>query len=503
MAVRIINDNQLTAIADAIRTQLDATVGMKPGDMPGLIGDIGVGYVPDYWKSYLATKATEINATLDAAGENRSAFLWYTDAHWTTNYGQSPMILKYLSKNTGMQKTFFGGDIANAKSGEDATLRAWQGMVIGVPNHHSVLGNHDNQITALATPGERGDFFLTPERSGDVVLGTDATYGKTHYYIDNHIEKTRYICLNTGNMWTYNADTAFCVDALSSTPKGWHIVVVSHIWLLYNDDQSVNPTPPDYTQHLLDLFDEYNYRKSGTTSENSVAYNFENAGGKVEFIIGGHIHRDYDFTTAKGIPVILTECDSTQDKDGASDAVQGTTTENCVYAVVADYSAKQVKVINVGRGSTRSLAIPDVVTYTNWAQKAIGTDGAIYNNGKGYKENTRLNSAGAETTQSGWYVTGFIPAKPGDVIRLKNCYFPKTFTSETNRSAVHPYDASFAFKNNYASASGLPDLTNAYDTDGVNIIQITIPNWMGSTYIRLTVRTLSADSIITVNEEIG
>lgn len=502
MAWRKIEDGKLTAIADATREMLGASVSMKPGAIPGFIRDIGIGYIPDYWRSYLNTKAAEINSELDAAGENRSAFLWYTDAHWTTNYGQSPMMLKYLSKHTKMAKTFFGGDIANAKTSELETLSAWQEMVSGVPNHHSVMGNHDNQVTDLATPADRADFFLAPERTGDVVLGTDETYGKTHYYIDNHIEKTRYICLNTGIMWTYKADTAFCVDALSSVPNGWHIVVISHLWLNYNSDQTVNVTPPDYAQTLLDLFDAYNLRESGTTTMNSVTYDFTNSGGKVEFVIGGHVHQDYDFTTTKGIPVILTECDSTQERETDYDPTQGATAENCVYAIVADYAAKQVKIINVGRGDTRSVAIPDVVTYTNWLTKIASTDGTI-SDGKNYKENTRLNSSGSETTESGWYATGLIPAKPGDVIRLKNCYFPTTVSSGTNRSAVHPYKADGTFTGNYTSASGLPGLTNVYDTDGINILQITIPNWMNSTYIRLTLKTLNANSIITVNEEIG
>ena len=122
MAWRKIEDGKLTAIADATREMLGSTVTMNPDAVPGLIRSIGIGYIPNYWRSYLEDKATEINAALNAAGSNRSAFLWYTDAHWTTNYKQSPMLLKYLSKNTGMAKTFFGGDVSNEKTGETDVL---------------------------------------------------------------------------------------------------------------------------------------------------------------------------------------------------------------------------------------------------------------------------------------------------------------------------------------------------------------------------------------------
>lgn len=501
MAWRKINDTILTAIADAIRNRLSTSDKMSPDDMPSLIGDIGVGVIPAYWRSYLDSKTTEINSALSAAGDNKSAFLWYTDTHWVMNYGQSPMMLKILSRDTGMQKTFFGGDVANAASGEIDMLTAWQGLVKDIPNHHSLIGNHDYHVSELADDNAKADFFLMPERTGDVVFGTNAVRGKCYYYVDNHIENTRYICLSTGRMYTWSDEVEWFIDVLNSTPKDWHIVVLSHIWL---DSTSgvIDTTPPNYTQVFLNLCDAYNYRESGASSMHSKTYDFTAAQAKVEFIIGGHLHRDYDFTTAKGIPVILTECDNYGDiRDSTSSALKGTTTENCIFAIVADYDAKMVKVINVGRGHTHSIAIPGAETYTNWLTKVVNTDGTI-SDGQNYKENTRMNSSGTETTESGWYATGLIPAVPGDVIRLKNCYFPKTYTAGTNRSAVHPYDASGVFGGNYTSASGLPDLTNAYDTDEINIIQITIPTWMKCTYVRLTLKTINSDSIITVNEEI-
>lgn len=465
------------------------------------------GIVPDYWRNYLETKATEINTALNSAGENKSAFLWYTDAHWTTNYGTSPMLLKYLSKNTGMQKTFFGGDIATATSGELDIIRAWQEMVQDIPNHHSVIGNHDNQVTELETAEARGDFFIG--RTGDMVMGTDATNGNNYYYIDNHIENTRYICLSTGRMWAYSDAIRWCIDALNNTPQGWHIIIISHLWL-DNDytNGGIIATPPNYSQSYLDMFDAYNYRLSGITSVNGVPYEFTNGEAKIEFIMGGHVHQDYDFTTAKGIPIILTECDAWQERDNVSVATKGTTTENCVYAVVADYDAKTVKIINVGRGDTRSVAIPDVATYTNQLPLAIDATGAIYN-GIGYKPNTRISVSSGnfeEKTESGWYTTGFIKAKRGDVIRFRDCSFASAHTgSGTNRSYIYGAGTNYAFINGdqssnvqiVASGSGYnPVVENG------NIVQITIPTFFDSTYIRIVMHGLTADSIITVNEEI-
>lgn len=470
----------------------------------------GIPFVPSYWKSYLDTKATEINTALTTAGKNRSAFLWYTDAHWIRNYAASPMLLKYLSMHTDMKKTFFGGDIAVEKTGEIATLTAWRELVKDIPNHRSVIGNHDNQVSELTTAADRADFFVLFNSTEDMASGTNATNGKMYYYVDSHAEKTRYVCLSTGRMWTWADEVEWCIEVLLSTPKNWHIVIVSHLWLNNDyDNGGVITTPVDYTQGYLDMFDAYNYRQSGTESFTSKAYDFANAQAKIEFIIGGHVHIDYDFTTATGIPVILTECDAWEERDSASVATKGTTTENCVYAVVADYGAKVVKVINVGRGDSRSVVIPDVVTYTNWAKKATESDGVtIYNNGKGYKENYRINSSGTETAAENWTVTGFIPVKKGDIVRFKNCYvYNMTGITTTNRMHFTFYDGTFAKveeSSTYQVGSPPSSAWSPIHGDNGDLIQVKIPTSYSKTfaYMRITLDELNEDSIITVNETI-
>lgn len=474
----------------------------------------GIGIVPDYWKPYLEAKAVEIDAALAAAGDNKSAFLWYTDAHWVDNFGQSPMLLKYLSKYTGIKKTFFGGDIAQENSGEIEALRAWQEMVKDVPNHHSVIGNHDNQVSELSTAADRAEFFLMADRTGDMVFGTDATNGKMYYYIDNHIENTRYICLSTGRMWTFSDEISWCIDVLNSTPAGWHIVIIGHLWLNndYADDGvTLNTTPPEYTQIYLDMFDAYNYRLSGTTSFGSVPYVFTNAGAKIEFIIGGHIHWDYDFTTAKGIPVILTECDGRWERDSESVATQGTTTENCVYAIVADYTAKAVKVINVGRGDTRSLTILDVVTYTNVIPTSIGFGGMVLNadTTPGYAANSRYSTSSNKiSVQTGTYVTGLISCSPTATIRMRNIATNQGYQyngviifdiNDTDQDGKY-YKTYYTFDQLRGDKEGF----KVVEDESGTMIEFTLPGHQANqTHIAICSQYIGSDSIITINEEIG
>jgi hypothetical protein len=115
-------------------------------DIAGLVDEIST--IPDYWQNELETKADAIQVAIEKAGRNKSAFLWYTDAHWVNgNSKVSPKLLNYLYRNTPMNKVNFGGDIIGDTLLDTRDkmkyLYEWRKATRGLPNHHSVLGNHD------------------------------------------------------------------------------------------------------------------------------------------------------------------------------------------------------------------------------------------------------------------------------------------------------------------------------------------------------------------------
>ena len=70
--------------------------------------------------------------------------------------------------------------------------------------------------------------------------------------------------------------------------------------------------------------------------------------------------------------------------------------------------------------------------YKNWARYSLEADGkTIYNNGLGYKNQTRIRSGGAEQEQGGTTCTGFIPAKNGDTIRISGATIKNGGTAGT------------------------------------------------------------------------
>ncbi|MBR7132337.1 MAG: metallophosphoesterase [Clostridia bacterium] len=459
--------------------------------------------VPDYWQTALDEGAKAINTAIETAGSNKSAFLFYTDAHWGYGSAMSPKLLKYLYENTAINKVNFGGDYMNnytvAEGEYLAKMREWKKAIRNIPNHHSVIGNHDYYdayIPELESDAQQYGFLLAPEETSDVVRGD-----YFHYYIDCNPEKTRYIYLDTGLLSVSDKSAQFTIDALNSTPEGWHIVVISHIWFVY--DSTETPTigsVPDYCQKLLTIFDAYNAKNSGSITMNSTAisFNFTEAGGCVEFCIGGHTHVDYDFTSANGIPVILCQTDSYHCR-GDYTATKGTITEASVSGIIADYDNRKITVVRVGRGEGREIEIKNyAVSYTNVLQSAIDTDGSVYN-GMGYKANTRWSSSSdTETTADGIYLTGYIPVSAGDVIRLKNITMPE---EDTNNCTVFFFGSSFGAETKIHQATNLTAYENAAWKDN-NLSEFTIASTETSAYIRVQASYIGADSIITINEPI-
>ena len=453
--------------------------------------------IPSYWQTALEEGAEAINTALCEAGRNKSAFLFYSDAHWNYGSQMSPKLLKYLYEHTGMTKTFFGGDIVHDEATEYDTMEylwEWRNMLKGVPNHHSVVGNHDdgNATNNLFSEQYVYGYLLAAEETPDIVRGDSGLY----YYIDNGAEKTRYIFLDTAYKGMSSDQKDFLKEALIGTAVGWHIVVISHIWhdTIYPDadagitDYGVGDFSTDGTS-VLAMLDNYNSRNG----------DYADCGGWVEFCIGGHTHIDHDSTSSTGIPVILVETDSKHVRSGLG-FTAGTTTESSVNGIIADYDNHKIYIVRIGRGESREVEITNYqVSYTNVLPLALAADGTSVYNGKGWKENTRWSSSGnSEGTASGIYLTGWIPASDGDTIYLKNITMPYV---SGNTCMIHFFNDSFTTANNNLGYEFIKNNFNGiWDSDN-NLIQFTLAN-TGCTHIRIQCGGITDASIITINEPI-
>lgn len=77
--------------------------------------------------------------------------------------------------------------------------------------------------------------------------------------------------------------------------------------------------------------------------------------------------------------------------------------------------------------------------YKNWVLFSTEADGkTIYNGGKGYKNNYRIRSGGAEAGLSYCSITGYIPYVKGDKL-----YIYPPFTGLNTQNTINFYDSGF------------------------------------------------------------
>lgn len=331
----------------------------------------------DAWNEELAQGVQSINEAMLSAGYNKSSFLFYSDAHLTSNSLMSPKLLKHLYRNTGMTKTIFGGDAVDNEGDDYTTMRylwEWHKQLKDLPNHHSVVGNHDDGNGE----GEKRfneqyvyGFLLAPEETPDIVRNDSGLY----YYIDSPAEKTRYLYLDTGNLDVNSLSTAqsnFIKSSLKSTPSGWHIVVIAHIWFMpdydayYKPESGVTPDSmpikglSDTAKSVCEILNNYNNR----------ADEFESCNAKVEFCIGGHVHVDfvgttkYD-TTNNGIPIVIVETDSSHKRNKLTNS-ESEGTNGSVNGIIANYNTRTLHVVRVGRGDSFTVDLDEPVLITNY-----------------------------------------------------------------------------------------------------------------------------------------
>ncbi len=134
-------------------------------------------------------------------------------------------------------------------------------------------------------------------------------------------------------------------------------------------------------------------------------------------------------------------------------------------------------------------------SYTNMLPLSTDSDGSIYN-GIGYKKDVRWsNSSAAESNYTGCYLSGYIPVKSGDVVRLKNVTMLNG--SDGNLCAIFfftDYGISADYVNNTQNINSVSPVW-----DGDTLVQFTS---LHSGYFRITASYMGSDSVVTVNEQI-
>ena len=313
--------------------------------------------VPDYWFDHLVEKERKAEAAIAEANGDCNAFVFFTDAHWGRNVKKSPALTRHIHEFTPISDVLFGGDVITLHfSTQDRALEEGYKFqsafsFLGT-DFHCLYGNHDFNSTAQLSE-EQVYSYLQSQM-------TDVVYGNYYnFYYDKPESKTRIICLDTGRYYlqTYYdklpETVSFAVEALSSVPAGWHVIMASHIWC-----DGKKQTDGSYKQFLLQfaidilrVFDAYNARMTGfyIYKTRRVPYDFTKAEGKIEFCIGGHTHENHTTSSEGGIPVVIVGSDSFKSPQ------RNTTNEQSVTLVVTDYKNRKLTLSVAGLGADRAI----------------------------------------------------------------------------------------------------------------------------------------------------
>lgn len=376
-----------------------------------------------------------------------------------------------------------------------------------------LAGNHDANQNNMAINNsmmyKSHTAFSVVNYPQFVPHGTNATNG----YIDDESVSIRYIFVdsairvnddNTVYEYSLSDIREWLTKALNGVPENYKAIVFSHHPLntdLPQNDSGTAWNNPIECQDIL----EANYQK-------------------IIACINGHTHNQLT-EDLHGIRYITTPCAGRGTRDGVSRPT-GTANATAFDVFVVDKNSAKIYAIRYGAGEDREIpfskTIPgeDTPKYTNQIPLSTDASGALYNNGQGWKANTRLNSSGAEASYTGVEVIGFIPAKSGDTIRFANITCDVTssstykqqqyltwYDSDKNKldsSLLNGYETYFCSSDGYA---GEVDENN-------NPKRLYLGTWFTSfctgkgfdvadvAYFRISAEEIDNTSIITVNEEI-
>ena len=173
------------------------------------------------------------------------------------------------------------------------------------------------------------------------------------------------------------------------------------------------------------------------------------------------------------------------------------------YAYSKDDCADKTKPYLLPDGFIYGYATKSVtVEPTNQIPLSVNAEGGQYigaNSEEGYNAGHRLNSSGAETAQSGWCVSGFIPAKFGDTLRFSGI----TGDASSTNTRICFYDASFQWLGLIQSS----DAENAFSS-GIYTISNENANIASgkkledAVYFRVSATSITNASFITVNQSL-
>ena len=285
---------------------------------------------------------------------NIESFLFFTDQHLleTNNTLNENKLINYINP---LQKVYNslplnfivnGGDWLN--SGDNKNIACFKlGYITGFMtskfnNYYPVLGNHDTNYQGKETDESA---INTGKLSNETINNLLFPNSTKNYYSFKGKRSLNYVLdtetdwqWDSGNMTSYAWEQINWLGNKLKEDNPEHSTIFMHI--IWNTNQLASQETPialiDPLTKLLDAFNNHT-----TITLNSISYDFTNTTGHVDYILGGHLHADHNYTYNNILCVVTKNYYATS--TGTYDIV------------LNDYDNNKLIMYRVGDGSSREF----------------------------------------------------------------------------------------------------------------------------------------------------
>ena len=337
------------------RSMLSIKCHMKNTRLNEVVDSMATDFVPQYWKTTLASKVAEIQAREALTDAGGDSFVFITDTHWNQNTKKSPALIKNILKNTHINKIIFGGDVLTLHETKAAALEVGRNFFkyFNGTKIYPILGNHDvnnnspqyGSDSYLSYPEVYSYMYKQIENDVSDLPKYYETNGDVnrnfYYYIDNDLQKIRYIIINNARARIGSVQKSWLQSKISELNQDWTVLVLTHrYWVGTQGGQPV--LDGDQGTDIVAAIDEI----------------YDNISAKIAGLIVGHCHYDYSIVTENGYPVIATTTDAYDLSDNVLGPTMeaGTTTEQAFDIYHIDTVSRKIYTTRIGAGSNREFS---------------------------------------------------------------------------------------------------------------------------------------------------
>ncbi len=278
-------------------------------------------------------------------------FFYFTDSH-LVNTAREPEFVDWAERYllglptafraSGAPFAVSGGDWFNSSSSKEGAMQMHariRGMAEGMFGRvYFVPGNHDRNYQLKNEEGKivRSPYELSPDELSAALL---PNFKKSYYTFSG--DRSRFYVFDSGIDWEHAELTPYdseqilwFLDSLADSDDA-HIILLPH--MIYIRKECEHPATAAYAA----IAAAYNARGCYTYADK--AYDFSPKTGRIELILGGHVHRDRE-GLFHGIPFMTVRAMPTENGPSAD-------------CITLDYGTRVLRTRRFGDGNDRTLPL--------------------------------------------------------------------------------------------------------------------------------------------------